>query len=299
MKQTLCFDKDISSEVYKYIDKITADLNEHRKDVYSFKEDLKLSIIVTMEELVANGYTIEDALKSAVSKCENDEFVKREILNLKQNTKKSQKIYFKIACASLIISLLLLIAAYFHYLVISDFELSLKSYPSLSDTLGSNDYLITEDMKSSLKNLVDSKWFAEAGAFFISDAAHSKEIPDNFAYTYTSGKGRIDSEFFSGKKSDFLFSYHIYHNSVSIPGTAKTVNAIFRYKNFGYGVFIMAFIIFLTYWITFALWARLNILYAEYGRRWILLVFLTNILGYLIFEYKLNNDRNNFPLIKL
>ncbi|MDP4088091.1 MAG: hypothetical protein Q8930_02320 [Bacillota bacterium] len=298
MSETLCFDMDISSAVCKYADKITLGLNEHRKDVYSFKEDIKLSMLVAMEELVANGYTVEAALKSAADKCENDEFTKREILSLKQSTKKLQKIYSIIARISFILSILILITAYTHYLVADSFETYSNACQFIKYTLGQEDNLITEDMKSSLRKFVDSRWYVEAGALYISDADHTEVIPDNFDYSY-SPSGRTDKEYFSGQKSNFLFSIHTYHDFVSVPFTGKTVNAVYSYKTFGHGFYVIPFIVFLTYWTTFALWGRINILYAEYNKRWVLLVFLTNILGYFIFEYHLNEQRKNFPLTNL
>lgn len=294
MDETFCLDINTVDEICQNVNRIMSDLNDHREEVYSLKEDIKLSIIFTMEQLITEGYTHEDALEYAVNQHENDEFINREIQNLKQNNKDPQKIYYNIARISIIITSLLLITAFFHNVIVVNFTFHSKSSPVIEKNLVTDEIMISEDTKKSLRNFVNEKWFVEGGALYTSNVSHTSEIPEDFDYAYNQEGKLMDKEYFLEDNAGFLLKYSTFHERTSIANT--NLHAVYSFKVFGEGFFVIIFMIVIVYWIAFTLWARVNVVYAGYDRKWVLLIALTNIIGYLIFEYNLNEQRKGYPL---
>lgn len=287
-----CLDQTTLSKVNKYVDKITYNLNEHKREVYSFKNDIKISIIVVMEELVAIGYTAEAAFQYAAQKCEEDSFIKRELENLKGNNK-VQKVYKRTAAAALIIALLMLIIAYIHNVII------LTSLPNIDFSSYSDVESVKVNSENSLRNLVNNNWYIKAGALNISDTPNSKKILEKLDFTYSSDGNNIRSDYFQGNERGLIFTYHNYQSSTSILGTDKIANIIYRYVSFGPGYFILTLLVFLLYWITFALWGGINVQYAGCDKHWKTLILLTNIVGYIAFKYHLDKEREQLSLVQL
>ncbi|MDT8718870.1 hypothetical protein IAI10_19635 [Clostridium sp. 19966] len=291
------FDQNAFLSVSKYADNVTKDLNEYRKDVYAFKENLKLSLAVMIEEMLQEGLSIDDALKATIEECDKDKFLKNQIKDLKKKGKHPEKKYFKIALITSIIAILMLVAGCFHNFITIGSTFFSKSYPIIKDNIGTNNELITSNMENSLKKFVDNRWYVEAGALYSYDTFHINDIGTDFSYTYSSKQQNINKYYFTEKKSNFFFTYRTHHDYYTVSNSDTTVDALFRYKVFSYEYFMVAITFLLIYWISFGIGASYNMSYAGYPKGWIALVWLLNVFGYMIFQCRFTEERNKYPII--
>ena len=124
----------------------------------------------------------------------------------------------------------------------------------------------------------------------------------NFKFDYLdpSNQQTNKDRYFLKNETGLIFSDttdELFLTALNIPTSESSivVNVAYKIKNISMFYYNFCEGLFLTYWIMFAIWASMNILYDKKDKLWIVLVAFTNIIGYGFYKFyhcKLKNLTN-------
>ncbi|MEW8957187.1 permease prefix domain 1-containing protein [Clostridium sp.] len=300
-KEYIISNKGIES-VENYISKLTYNLDKSSKEILEFKEEITFNLIMSIKDLMEIGYDEDDAINTAIDRFGNTEVLQKEINRLYKSKINIGKNILKIALVSLSIFILLITTGIIHDRGRFGFYKTVDKLMDSSKMTLEN--LVTEELKKEVNNIVDSNMHIKGAAIYTSKVERYKDgrityggfehfrrgVEFDYNYIYPLNEETKDSNYFRDKQG-LIFAEITTHYSEPVPDSDEVIDVIFKEKVFSFGYYIFCAIIFAVFWCLFGVWAATNIFYEEGSKGWIISVFITNIMGYIIYKMYSRNKK--------
>jgi len=300
MDKNLINNEMLLNKVNKYIDKVTYKLDKNTEEVTDYIEEMKSNIISSIQDLTVEGYNDENAFNTAIERFGNIGTIQNELNHFYKTKKFIGKSLLIIAIISLVIGVTL-------YTISLSYDKHIQSIyyrtllAPLTNKVGTLEEPITVEMEDTLKSIVNNNSFIESGALYITkiDAPmddiyrygapppYIKHKDFKFNYLYPSNDTTKQSNYFSKDTTSLIFKYYTDDNLgfQAFNGQNIIIQPVYKIKSVSNIFYQLCGALILVYWITFTIWAGMNILYSRKNKLWVVLVIFTNILGYLLYEF--------------
>ena len=273
-------------KVDKYIDKLAFNLNENKDELNDFKEEMKSNLISSITELIQQGKSEQDAYQIAIDRFGKVEHLEKELNSLYNIKKVFIKWLLLLAITIGIIGIGVLIFAE----VINVGKINGVTSNDIKNivlkNIGNEDNFITDNMKKELELKVNQSKNITALGITIGDQNVDK-LKRNYIYVYPTNTTYDYYGNIATVKGFFNKSFSMGYK-FKIPNTDKTMNIDINLTQINYVLYNVSYSLFLIYWVLFSVWASINIIYSRRNKLWIILVCLTNLLGYAFYKLYVN-----------
>lgn len=280
-------DKQIISDVLlqnvdKHIDKLTSNLNENKDGLIDFKEEMKSNLISSITELVEQGQSEKDAYQIAIDRFGKVEQLEKELNSFYKIKKKFVKWILMLAICVGVLSIgIVTFVDVTNIGVISNATNNDIKNIILKNIGNKNDF-VTDNMKKELISNVNNNKFIRAIGVSIGNNNVDK-LKQNYVFVYPLNTKYDDFGTIATKEGFFNRTFS-HEEKFIIPNTDKTINIDINVTQIDYTLYNISYSLFLAYWVLFAVWASINIIYGRRNKLWIIPICLTNLLGYLIYK---------------
>ena len=302
MNTNIDINEEIIRKVNKFVDNLTYKLDKNVEEVIDFIEETKSNMICSIQELMEEGHSEEDAFKIAVERFGDLETLRYGLNHLYKVNKIIRKSLLKIAIVALLIGSVLSIAGITYDRHIQSIYYKTILTP-LYNKVGTENNPISDDMKREVKSIIDNNSFLEAVGIYtskierISDGNYMygstepylRDTNFKFNYVYLSKKQPNENKYFANNVEGLLFDHkteEVYFRAFDNTNSDVVINIAYKVKWISSWYYFICEALILAYWIIFAIWGGMNILYegeSKY-RFWIIVVTITNVFGFLAYK---------------
>lgn len=302
MDINIAINEKIVRKVNRFVDKLTYNLDKNAEDVIDFIQETKSNMLYGIQDLMQEGHSEEDAFTIAVNRFGDLEALRYELNHLYKVNKIIRKSLLKIAIVVLVIGSVLSIAGITYDRHIQSIYYKTILTPLYSKA-GSENNPVSDDLKSTVKSIIDNNSFLEAGGIYtskiekLSDGNYMygstepyiKDINFKFNYVYLTKKQTNENKYFADNVEGLLFNHktdEVYFRASSNNNSDVVINIAYKVKLISSWYYLICKALILAYWIIFAVWGGMNILYESESKNkfWIIVVTITNIFGYLAYK---------------
>jgi len=301
MDANILNNEEVIKKVKKFIAGLTYKLDKSNEEVIDFIEETKSNILSSIQDLVSKGHTADDAFKIVVKEFGDIETLQYELNTMYKVRKTIRKSLLALSIVFLIIGCSLFAYGYSYQKHIESIYNNTLLNPVLNE-IGTIEKPISDAMKNKVKSIVANNSFVEAGGIFASKLTRLSEDKSvyeetqpykndknfRFAYLYPSSLQTDNNKYFSDKeglifnhKADEIYYFPFPYTNTD---TDIAISIVYRIKNISKFYYYLCFGMCLVYWMVFALWAGLNILNERKNNLWIVLILLTNVIGYGLYK---------------
>ena len=284
----------VLNKINNFVKKLSSSINADTEEIKDFEDEMTSNLISSFNDLTNEGYSNQEALKLTFSKFGDTDYLRNE-LNELYNTK---KVYAKTILKATIITVFVGMLLFFSSIIYNAKIVPLiveDSFKTINEHIRQKEDIQSNEFKDKLKQIVKSNYAITAVVIeYTYEYAHYNNIDNRSIYNYPENLSLLDKNgLYWGldfeEKNLFVFSNIFYSNSsnYSLSNLNYNVSLIIRIIDTKF----LLFTVLLIYWVMFLIWSSLSIHFNKENKLWILMIALTNIIGYALYYFYKNQSK--------
>jgi len=290
MSEVLHLNENTIKKINYYASELARDscdgFSNSPSDIKDFKEKVRRNLLISVEELMAEGYDDEEALNISLKRFGEVNEVLDGMKRLCNIRCVFKKWLLKVTILLGVIGLILQVGGA-HW----EQKRRLSEEKDILNIVHSNietiDNPVTKETGEKLESMFKSTVFIKA----IGIKKFGSKDKAQYCYLYPKNTKVKNNEM--ELKGNFIFEQGNSIDYFKIPNTDDAVCITLKSNHFSDGFYIFAKILLIGYWILFALWSSVEVIYDGKANEWIILFIFFNFIGYLIYRLvdQIANDK--------
>jgi len=261
-----------------FVSKLSRGYLSTPSEMKDFKEEIKSNLLISVKELIAEGYEEKEALNISISRLGDINQLKYEMNHLYNLKRIFEKWLLKVAIFLGVLGVILHLGGFLWEQYLRRMEVT-NVFDIVHKNIGTFEQPVTKEMEDQLEMTFKGTVLVKA----IGIQKEVNEYKPKYCYIYPKD-AMVDDDQQIFVKDNFFFVQAHWNDRYTIPNTKDAVFISLTTYWFSDGFYIFAKTLLILYWILFALWASVEVLYNEKNKKWIILFFIFNFIGYAIYK---------------
>lgn len=273
----------VMKKIDSFVKKLSYNLDETAEEIKDFEEEMTSNLVSSFSELVDEGYSDDEALKLAFTKFGDTNYLRSELSKLYNIKNVYAKKLLKSSIIVGLISLLLFVSFVMWNSKIVPW-IAEDTFKTIKNSLNEEADIHTEDFIKSMNDKVKNNIAIDAMTLeYSEDYTLNQAVKDRIIYKFPNDLELDHWGLNIEKQNFFMFSDIFYSNRGKYDLSDLNYNVALRINTLDHEFFRLAEILLVAYWVMFLIWSSLDIYLNDKHKLWIVLIALTNVVGYGIY----------------
>ena len=264
-------------KINDFVNKLSYGFLTAPSEIKDFKEEIKSNLLISIKELIADGYKEEEALSISISRLGDVDELKYEMKHIYNIKRIFEKWLLKVAIFLGVLGIILHVGGFYWEQYLRRMEVN-NIFDIVHSNIGTIDNPVTEEMEGKLEMAFKSSMLVDS----IGIEKMVNENKPEYCYLYPKNTKVKDNQ--TELKDNFLFKQAHWNDVYRIPNTNDFIFISLTTNWFSDGFYIIAKVLLILYWILFAVWASVEVMYNGKNKGWIVLFLFLNFIGYFIYK---------------
>ncbi|MFB9327674.1 permease prefix domain 1-containing protein [Paenibacillus aurantiacus] len=294
-----------SARISAYVERISRRINEPKAVVADFREEMTTNLMSSLRELIREGYPEKQAIRQAIARFGDSQDVTKELKQHYRLKWRHSAAVLAVCFAALLASTVILggLIGFWNERMVDKYTQEFHHIAEKEFTTPLN-LSFSAELKRELAEWADRQW-GVYGVAITNGPAFTKEPYNPILYVH--GKDTETTRYLNDLLRESrlsstphrTFLVHMIVSSyysgqetgkVDLSRANYTVHVAMRYFNYTF-FYTLGIVLFLCYWLVFALWASAKAYADKRGSLYIILLFAAlNVIGYSIYACILNRS---------